>query len=259
MDDLYPPTVLSQAVRKSLKGDAASVLLSLGSEASITAILRKLEVLYGTVDSPETLMQAFYTARQDHTESVPSWGIRLEATLQRAIDRGSYIDPASQDTILRNRFWSGLSSDLLKNATRHAFYAGQDYGNLLQFVRAVEQELQSDTRPPKPKPRVQFQAQTFEPKDTRQDSSSKISEQLSEVIKRLDKLEVSASKPQPLTDNQVLHQILDRISALEAKTQKPASTNTSYQRGKGRGYRGNKIQDDPSVNYQGGKGQDGSG
>lgn len=48
------------------------------------------------------------------------WGIRLEEIFQKAKDKGHVTDE-QKDQMLKNKFWRGLYSSDLKNATRVFF------------------------------------------------------------------------------------------------------------------------------------------
>ena len=65
--------------------------------------------------------------------------------MARAIRYG-HIDLVAKDTMLRSKFWTGLKSQQLRNATRY-LYAGQsDFQTLLREVCKVEQEESAMTR-----------------------------------------------------------------------------------------------------------------
>ena len=67
-------TVLLQLIRNSLKGNARSVLVPLGEQATVVQVLDKLEGFYGRVSSSETLLQEFYNDRQRENESLVQFG-----------------------------------------------------------------------------------------------------------------------------------------------------------------------------------------
>ena len=52
----------------------------MGPTASVTDILDKLAVIFGTVASFDVLMQNFYKVMQGNNEKVPSFAMRLEGT-----------------------------------------------------------------------------------------------------------------------------------------------------------------------------------
>ena len=55
----------------------------MGPTASVTDILDKLAVIFGTVASYDVLMQNFYKVMQGNNEKVPSFATRLEGTLNQ--------------------------------------------------------------------------------------------------------------------------------------------------------------------------------
>ena len=54
-----------------------------GPTASVTHILQKLAVIFGTMASFDILMQNFYKVTQGNHEKVPSFALRLEGTLNQ--------------------------------------------------------------------------------------------------------------------------------------------------------------------------------
>ena len=67
---------------RSLKGAAADMAHYMGPTASVSDILEKLSVIFGTVASFDVLMQNFYKISQGN-EKVPSFATRLEGTLNQ--------------------------------------------------------------------------------------------------------------------------------------------------------------------------------
>ena len=70
-------------IRNSLKGNASSVLVPLGEQATLVQVLAKLAGFYGRVRISMTLLQEFYNDRQRKNESPIEIGSRLE------VDSGS--------------------------------------------------------------------------------------------------------------------------------------------------------------------------
>jgi len=93
--------LLLQGVRKSLRGEACKLCMHLGEDASVETIVRKLEGVYGIVESGTTLLQQFYNARQDNDESVAAY-CRLEEIVNRAINRGA-VAKEQADAMLRSK------------------------------------------------------------------------------------------------------------------------------------------------------------
>ena len=80
--DHYPELVVQESIMQSLKGAAADMAHYMGPTASVSNILEKLSVIFGTVASFDVLMQNFYKISQGN-EKVPSFATRLEGTLNQ--------------------------------------------------------------------------------------------------------------------------------------------------------------------------------
>ncbi|CAG2238684.1 unnamed protein product [Mytilus edulis] len=70
-ENLYPELIIVQCMRNSLKNQARNTLLTLPESATPHNILEKLEGIYGNVYSNETLLQSFYTEKQDEVNQWP--------------------------------------------------------------------------------------------------------------------------------------------------------------------------------------------
>ena len=80
--DHYPESVVRESIMQSLKGAAADMAHYMGPTASVSDILEKLSIIFGTVASFDVLMQNFYKISQGN-EKVPSFATRLEGTLNQ--------------------------------------------------------------------------------------------------------------------------------------------------------------------------------
>ena len=80
--DHYPESVVCESIMQSLKGAVADMAHYMGPTASVSDILEKLSVIFGTVTSFDVLMQNFYKIAQGN-EKVPSFATRLEGTLNQ--------------------------------------------------------------------------------------------------------------------------------------------------------------------------------
>ena len=136
-DDVRATTIL-QSIRRLLRGNAAQVLMRLGTEASIENILDRFDSVYGTVDDNENLLSQFYSATQGGNEDVSEWSCRLEDLLNKVIQNGE-ITPTNEDQMLRNMFWNGLSENL-KDITGYIFRECTSFDELRRAVRKVEQD-----------------------------------------------------------------------------------------------------------------------
>jgi hypothetical protein len=105
----HRPQDLADAIRASLQGKAAALLISLGPQATVEAILAKLDSVYGQVDDNADVMASFFSARQGPTESVADWSCRIEGLFGR-LRRLSGTTVSTED--LRQMFWTGLRQEL---------------------------------------------------------------------------------------------------------------------------------------------------
>ncbi|XP_053400771.1 trichohyalin-like [Mercenaria mercenaria] len=141
---LYPDYLIAQLVRNSLKGKTRRVLLTLQPGASAREILRKIESVYGNVKSGDSLIHDFYSAKQSSNESCTDWGIRIETLFYQAVDKGE-VDESRKDGKLKERFWRGLFSERLKNATRVTYESSDSFEKLRKKARLEEVEIDTGT------------------------------------------------------------------------------------------------------------------
>lgn len=214
---IHDEHIILQAMRNSLKGSARSMLVPLGEDAKIEDILTKLDGFYGNVATGETLIQSFYGDFQKDTESIVSYGSRLEQTLSRAIRYG-HIDLVAKDAMLRSKFWTGLKSQELKNSTRHLYDTVKDFQLLLRDIRKVEQEIESSKRPVQ-NPKVAQQQSGQAQSDT-----DILSKQMSELMSKMKTLEQKLESQQESLQNQ--------NSSATGQTYR-----SQFQTGRGAGYR----------------------
>ena len=141
-ESVYPNSHILQAVRKSLRGRARDILLTISQTTSPTDILNKLEGIYGNVSSKEVLMQQFYMESQREDETVADYSIRIENLLRRAT-QGTEIDDNLQNERLCSKLWNGLRDPLLKNSSRYKYDVQKDFNILRRETRSIEQDLMS--------------------------------------------------------------------------------------------------------------------
>ena len=126
-----------EAIRRSLRGEAARAAMHLGPLATAQQILRKFDSIYGQIDLQEDLLASFYSAKQEEGESVSEWGCRLEDILSQAAESGRY-DRLHTDEMIRCKFYSGLQPSL-KDVLGHKFDSIKDFDQLRIAARQVEQ------------------------------------------------------------------------------------------------------------------------
>ena len=69
-DRIYPEPFIMQAIRRSLRGEAADVLRHVGPKASIASILEKMDLVFGNILPSNLIFERFCTAEQKASESV---------------------------------------------------------------------------------------------------------------------------------------------------------------------------------------------
>ncbi|XP_020898574.1 paraneoplastic antigen-like protein 5 [Exaiptasia diaphana] len=202
--------LLRHGVRKSLRGEAGVLCMHLGENATVEAILRKLEGVYGNVDSGTTLLQKFYNARQESGESVAEYGCRLEEVVNRAISRGAVAKEQANE-MLKSKLWTGLKDERVRNATRYKYDMIHDFDELRAELRAMEQEIKEldcmQTKTDKPQ-RVLNMPQVKD--EASGDSTKKAIEELSRKVKGLE----DKMTRQPDT-TKLLNRILEVVEKLE--------------------------------------------
>ena len=139
-DAMYPNTLILQAIRRSLRGKAREILLTVDSTASPSDILSKLEGIYGIVVSRQILLQQFYLETQHEDESVADYSIRIENLLRRATV-STHLPEKERHEMLCSKLWNGLRDPLLKNSPRYKFDVTSDFNVLRMDLRQIEEDL----------------------------------------------------------------------------------------------------------------------
>lgn len=173
-----------QSIRSSIKGTAADVLLHLGDKCKVSEVLDKFDVVFGDVLGSEQLLESFYSAKQNVNESVALWGCRLEDVLDKAKKQGGVTQDAV-NSMLRSKFWSGITDVSLKSALRHHYDGGMLYEELFRHARTIEVELRQTQ---KVKCHQQSDPQTAKKSDCNPQLDQVLAE-LKKLGNRIDKLE----------------------------------------------------------------------
>ena len=139
-DDSISPNSMLQAFRRSLRGSARQVLMSLGTHASLEVVLKKMESMFANTSARNNVMQEFFNAYQQPQESVTAFACRLESILYSAVDKFQMSDDTRND-MLRSKFWTSLHSEQLRSQTRHKYDSVESYEDLIKEIRRVEHEL----------------------------------------------------------------------------------------------------------------------
>jgi hypothetical protein len=167
-----------QGVRRSVKGLAAEVVMHLGESATLKDLLDKFDVLFGNMKTGQQMLQELFNSSQGSKESLTAWGCRLEEMVNSVRQEGSFTADTAQE-VLRSRFWTGLSSERIKEALRNSLEAGFSYQELIKKARKVEME----------KDKVQTNQQAITPHDPVVGKLDEILKQLRSLDGRVQKLE----------------------------------------------------------------------
>jgi len=170
----YSDNVVMLSIRRSLKSTASSVLVNLGANVTSDTVLDKFEIVFGNVLPSEMLLESFYTARQNETESIVAWGCRIESLLNKAKQQGTIT---GTEDMARTKFWSGIRDERVKAALRHKFDSGENFQELLKNGRMLEHEFNVKS------PSVKLKSQSVE-----------VPSELKSVLSRMDKLEKKVSQ-----------------------------------------------------------------
>ena len=232
-------STLVQAIRRSLRGTARSILVTLGENATVSAIMAKLDNIFGDVSTGSMVMQEFFNCYQKPDESVTSFGCRLENLLQLAAEHGS-LDHAARNDFLRHKFWTSLASDKLKSQTRHKYDSITNFDELLREIRSVEKELQVSHTNPQGSKKAVVQPVMVESQTV--DLEQKFDSKLQDLEKRLDsKFEGK------------FNQILQKLDSFSGNNGGGPGQSSSYA-GQSSSYQGNKKNYNKSgKKYYGGK------
>ena len=138
LKEKYSEEIVAQSMRRSLRGDAGKVAMRLGPEANVSQILDKMESVFGTIERGETIMEQFYSARQEKGEDSMSWSCRLEEIYRKAVIKGVAKREETNEK-LRSKYWNGLHQ-WIRDITGYKFDALTDFDNLRKEIRLVEKE-----------------------------------------------------------------------------------------------------------------------
>ena len=187
-DHVFAEPLILQAIRRSLRGKAAEVVLHLGEEVHIQDILQKMDKIFGNVLPSENILELFYTARQETREDIASWACRIEDLLAQLRAKNAVTSEVSE-VMLKTKFYSGLRLANVKNAIRHKFDGGDSYSDLIVAARVAELETSTSTTTKTAKVN---QATTLSSSEN--EKLDKVLSNLAAVTKRLEKLEEHNSK-----------------------------------------------------------------
>lgn len=213
MKEKHPREDLLMAVRRSLKGEAANVLMRLGTVDKVDEILNKFDSIYGSVLETEDILAEFYSAKQKPTEDCASWSMRLEDLINKAVRKGK-VNPSDVNEMLRMMFHKGLRQEL-RDISGHLFQSITDFDKLRVAIRKLEMEHQPAAKSKQPTVKA---AQADDRFDKIQAQLNKLSEQV-----------------MMLTQPHFRNQMQDSTPKSSYQDSRPAYQKSKKSKGRGRG------------------------
>jgi len=227
-----------QAIRKSLKGEAALVAMKLGSQASTASLLTKLKSAFGTIRRSSVLMSEFYSIRQREDEDVATWSCRLDR-LMFQLAKQKTIPSDEQDDMLRTRLWDGLTPRL-KSIAGYKYDAIASFDELRLCLREMEFDLKRESVP-RSKPKTV----AFNMVATPEQSANSDMEDIKTMVKDLHAgMTVLREQQQQLSAHVYQHQVAPQ------SYQESQHVPRRGHRGRGRGYVSDRSQTAETYNQQ---------
>ena len=138
--------LMTEAVRNSLRGQAADAVLSLG-KSSLDDIIKELDVLYGVSFTFSMLEKAFCNIVQEKSESIASYASRLSTAFSKMATASSIkITPEEKDIRLRDHFFEGLQKSFQGRLQFMMYSDKTTYADLRIAARTVEESDKSSSQ-----------------------------------------------------------------------------------------------------------------
>ena len=186
-DPLFSPSVILQAIRLSVRGTAADVLMYMGEKSSPQDVLAKYDTIFGNALTSEQLLMKLVSAKQSQNEPVVTWSCRLQHIYSEVKEKspfGSELETLL-DSMLRAIFFHGLYNGDIITATRHKFEGSETYDQLLASVRKAEYEEANKPKGVKHAP----QQQVADPFHSLEKKLDKVLDSLVTLERRVSRLE----------------------------------------------------------------------
>ena len=113
IDEKWGEALIRPAIRQSLKGKANEVLRSLGKNPDIEAIIKKLNVVFGSVETISSILNTLYSAKQSKAETASDFALRLETLFMKAVRLGR-VEHSSREVMLKEIFIGGLKDCVIR-------------------------------------------------------------------------------------------------------------------------------------------------
>ena len=236
-EEQHSEDAIRQAIRKSVKGEAARIVKRQGTEAGTEELLDKLDAVFGTVGAGQAILAEFYAAKQAAGESVASWSCRLENLMDKALELHA-VNPLETDEMLRSVFWLGLQPNF-REASRHKYETIKDFNRLRREVRMIEHEYLMDGQ--------------------REDKSQKSVKtvKMAAAAKETEDEPPSAKEFKELKG--LVHQLTNTLKEMQTFQKQQQESLSGSQSGQGNANKGPRKQNQGSVPQQKGKAEGATG
>ena len=181
-DETLSSRMIMQAIRLSVRGTAAEVLMYLGEKASPSDVLTNFDKIFASALSSDQLLIQLFTAKQSPEESLIAWSCRLQQLYNQVKEKSAYGEDIKP--ILRSILFLGLWNKDLITATRHNFETDNSYDDLLAYLRKSEVDCPSQSSQ-----KASHQPITLSHSDSLEKKMDKALDLLSTLEKRVSKLE----------------------------------------------------------------------
>lgn len=143
---IYSDVQVMMAIRRSLRGLASDVLLTLRPDATTTELLVAMDNKFGNVLPVSKLQEQFWSQKQSSTESITNWACRLEDLAARIQDQDSTLTTEGAAHMVQEKFVSGLHNQRIHDGLRHIVYSGASFNEILVQARILELETQKNVQ-----------------------------------------------------------------------------------------------------------------
>lgn len=137
-DDVFNQDQILYGIRRALKGKASDHLRRAGTGLTLDTAIRKLEREFGSIETPESVLQKLYSVEQKQNEDVATYAARLEDLHELAFELGGiqYRDEERMKKLL----FKGLKQNL-KQMAGYKFDTVNDYDIFKIELRKMEAEI----------------------------------------------------------------------------------------------------------------------
>lgn len=180
-------------IRRSLRGEAADMVMRLGETAKIGDILETFQSAFGNTETVHTILKKLHACEQQPDESVIKFAARVEEMFSQAVDLGAVN--RSQQALLKSIFYEGLNFDL-KTGTSFKYETISDYNEFKSIVRKLESEMQQARGKQEPKGKTSCNATSEKEETVKPSKIDALLEKMNQVIEKLEQDKTNTTQNQ---------------------------------------------------------------